>query len=138
MNRKTILQEIAARLKNLREQLKYSRGEMAAHFGITKNGYERNERGETLPGIDTLNRLSKNFDISMDWFLFNKGPMYYKEKEHKEEKPAEKNASETLLALQEVVPDVKELLDYMGLDPLLRYEVLVHFYKYKREQENKK
>jgi len=53
---------------------------MAAHFGITKNGYERNERGETLPGIDTLNRLSKNFDISMDWFLFNKGPMDYKPK----------------------------------------------------------
>lgn len=30
--------------------------------------------------------------------------------------------------------DVKELLEYMDQDPLLRYEVLVYFYKYKRKQ----
>jgi hypothetical protein len=87
----------------------------------------------------------KKFDASMDWLLFNKGPLFYKEKtpeetkQPPEEKPPvqqkqpEKQTEEKFPGLEQVMTDVKELLDYMAKDPLLKYEVLVYFYKYKKE-----
>jgi transcriptional regulator with XRE-family HTH domain len=137
MKREVKFQGIGDRLKQLREHLKYSREEMSSHFSLTKSGYDRNERGETFPSGNMLIRLAKNFGVSMDWLLFDRGPMYYKEKEQEAETPEEQKARETLQALQDAIPEVKELLDYMGRDPLLRYEVLIHFYKYKKEQEKK-
>jgi len=128
MKREIKFQGIGDRLKKLREHLKYSREEMSAHFSLTKSGYDRNERGETFPSGDMLIRLAKNFGVSMDWLLFDRGPMYY---------PEEQKSRETLQALQDAIPEVKELLEYMGRDPLLRYEMLIHFYKYKKEQEKK-
>jgi transcriptional regulator with XRE-family HTH domain len=81
MNKKQQLKEIGARLEGLRRQLDFTRDEMAVHFSLTRNGYAKNERGDTFPGLDTLFRLSKNYDISMDWLIFDKGPMAYREKE---------------------------------------------------------
>jgi transcriptional regulator with XRE-family HTH domain len=141
MTRKQRLKEIGARLTKLREQLNYSREEMAAHCEVTESGLGKNERGDHLPQLDTLENLVKKFDASMDWLLFNKGPLFYKEKtqEEKQQPPEEKppvqqkQPEEKFPGLEQVMPDVKELLDYMAKDPLLKYEVLVYFYKYKKE-----
>jgi transcriptional regulator with XRE-family HTH domain len=78
---KSTLQAVGSRLKRLREQLNYSPDRMAAHFELTVSDYSKNENGETLPGLDTLRRLSDDFDISLDWLILNKGPKYFKEKE---------------------------------------------------------
>lgn len=143
MSRRKILQEIGSRLQNLRELLNFSREEMAAQCGVTMSGYGKNERGDTFPGIETLRRLSNNLDISMDWLIFNKGPMYYKKKHQEMEKPLDvekepeekKQPEKKTTGLDEVMTDVRELLEYMAQDPLLRYEVLVYFYKYKKENK---
>ncbi|UCH95726.1 MAG: helix-turn-helix transcriptional regulator [Candidatus Aminicenantes bacterium] len=63
--------------QKLREQAGLSTREMAARMGMTHGGYSKNERGINFPGLDTLQRLSRDFDISMDWLIFNKGPMHY-------------------------------------------------------------
>ena len=138
MKRKKKPIEIGNRLQELREHLNYSRQQMALHCEVTKGGYAKYERGDYLPKLDTLEQLSKKFDTSMDWLLFNKGPMSFKEKEPEEKKEpqgktGEKKTEEKFPGLEHVTPDVKQLLDYMALDPLLRYEVLVYFYKYKKE-----
>jgi transcriptional regulator with XRE-family HTH domain len=107
---------------------------MAAHCEVTESGYTKNERGNHLPQLDTLENLVKKFDASMDWLLFNKGPLFYKEKKREENPPVQqKQPEEKFPGLEQVMPDVKELLDYMAKDPLLKYEILVFFYKYKKE-----
>jgi hypothetical protein len=78
-----------------------------------------------------------------------KGPMYYKEKEEiPEEKPVEKE-EEIQKEIEEVrVPavekestgetwpeEIRELLDHMECIPLLRYELLAYFYKFKEEHK---
>lgn len=138
MTRKQRLKEIGSRLTQLREQLNYSRDKMAALCEVTESGLAKNERGDHLPQLDTLENLVKKFDASMDWLLFNKGPLFFKEKTHEEKPPVqqkqpEKQPGEKFLGLEHVMPDVNELLDYMAKDPLLKYEVLVFFYKYKKE-----
>ncbi len=131
-NRKTV-QEVGARLKELRGRLNYSRNEIANRLGITANAFGKNENGNTLPGIPTLRRLSGDLNVSMDWLFFNRGPMVYHEKLSEKEAFSEKEKKAP--RIEEVMPDVRELLDHMEKDPLLRHKVLLDFYKYKKENE---
>jgi len=131
-NRKTA-QEVGARLKELRGCLNYSRNEIANRLGITANAFGKNENGNTLPGIPTLRRLSGDLNVSMDWLFFNRGPMVYHEKLSEEEAFSEEEKKAP--RIEEVMPDVRELLDHMDKDPLLRHKVLLDFYKYKKENE---
>jgi transcriptional regulator with XRE-family HTH domain len=77
-------QGVGERLANVRRRLNYSRQEMARVLGLKSSGYFKNESGETFLSVTTLSRLQKNFDISIDWLLFNKGPMYFKDKPSQE------------------------------------------------------
>jgi transcriptional regulator with XRE-family HTH domain len=143
MTAKQRLKEIGSRLTTLREQLDYSREEMAANCEVSESAYAKNERGDHLPKLDTLENLVNKFDASMDWLLFDRGPLFFKEKirqeqqEPPEEKsqvqptPAQKPADVGFPGLEAVMPDVRELLDYMSKDSRLKYEVLAFFFKYK-------
>ena len=75
------LNGIGERLRLLRKQLNYSAQEMAARLGLNYNSYYKNENSQTYPGINTLYQLSEAYDISVDWLLFGKEPMYCIEKD---------------------------------------------------------
>lgn len=132
-----VIQGAGRRLKKIREQLRYSPGEMAARLGIGINGYYKNEHGESTPSPKTLYQLQKEYDISMDWFLFNKGPERFKDKPAETEKPRKEAETETKksTAKEKISPEIKDLLDHMEQDPLLRHEIMVYFYKYKSPGE---
>jgi transcriptional regulator with XRE-family HTH domain len=120
---------------------------MAARLGVKTNTYHKNENGETFPGAKTLNLLQEEFGISMEWFMFGRGPMYYKDiladpaaaikKEGREElETALKEVSgklEKFAWLEEAGPEMETLLLEMEKDPQLRFELLAYFYKYKKE-----
>ena len=128
IHEKNTIREIGDRLKKLRESLNYSRNRMAALLGITPNGYGKNESGISFPSIPTLKRLSKDLNISMDWLIFNRGPVHFQEIP-----PAVNTEEEKKPDLVEIIPDIKELLDYMEQNQQFRYEVLAFFYRYKKE-----
>ncbi|MCP5053137.1 MAG: hypothetical protein GY940_38575, partial [bacterium] len=103
--------------------------------------YYRNESGAAIPGARTLWLLCKEYDVSMDWFLFNKGPMSFKQKEPGTTEPETKPQKEpeviikTITVPMELPGDVEELFDHMKNIPLLHYEILTHFHKFKVENE---
>ncbi|MCP5105554.1 MAG: helix-turn-helix transcriptional regulator [bacterium] len=116
-----ITHQIGGRLRQLRKILNHSRPDMAAQLGINRTSYYKNETGESFPGTNTLYWLQKKFDISMDWLIFNRGPMYYKQKAPVEKKPR----------LEEQSPEVGQLLEAMEQDPRLKHEILAYFFKYR-------
>lgn len=124
MSRRKLLEAIGSRLKKVRFTLGYSQEKMAPHLGVQRTGYAKNEKGETLPGLYALTVLANNFKISLDWLLCNKGPMYYKEK-----------GAEQGFGMEVIKEDVQELLQYMDRIPLLRYEVLSFFQRFKVENK---
>lgn len=161
-DRKRVLRSSASKLRKLREQFGFTRKEMADYFRVNRTTYHKNENGDNLPGLPSLHRLSKDHDISMDWYFFDKGPMVFKDKGKPEElleklEEAKKKAvelsknKETLekeleeacrknreLAAQvkpaaEVKPEVEELLEHMAAVPLLYHEILTHFQRFKIE-----
>jgi len=149
--------EVGLKLKDLREQERWSQTEMASRLGITASGYHKNEKGENTPGIDTLQRLRELFDLSMDWLLFDEGPKCLKGKNKKEKELEqalaelkgelaaerekhlrelqEKELQEKLLQEKagaiEMNAEVRELLEHMGRIPMLYHEIMLHFERFK-------
>ena len=149
MNRKDLLKEIGYKLKQVRDTLKYSRPTMAYEVGVVRSSYLKYENGVTCPDIQTLHILGNKFNISLDWLVCNKGSMYYraKEKTPEVEKPPEKPQDsptpvEPVIekkpapATLETIPvEIRELLDHMIGIPLLRYEILVSFHRFKEDHK---
>lgn len=158
---KKLLSASASKLKKLRDEFGYSRKQMAAYFEVTRSGYHRNERGLNLPRLQSLHKLCIERDISMDWYLFDKGPMVYSEKgkaeelqdtvrelekrneelekrnrelEKEKEEENEQNREKIMEAettLTELKPDVEELVTHMAGIPLLYYEIMAHYQRFK-------
>ncbi|MCP4157539.1 MAG: helix-turn-helix transcriptional regulator [bacterium] len=112
-------QKVCAKLLQIREHFRYTRPQMASFLRISESSYYKNEKAETFPALVALQQLAGGLDISMDWFLFEKGPMYFKDKVKMAGVPE----------YTKIMPDVKELLNAMVDDPQLRYEVMLNFHK---------
>lgn len=97
---------------------------MAARLEVERVSYTKYESGKALPGHYRLNILARHFDVSLDWLIANKGPMFYKGKENAEEETGEFSA------------EMKDLFDHMSRIPLLRHEVLSCFHKFKLEYKD--
>jgi transcriptional regulator with XRE-family HTH domain len=112
---------------------------MGSYLGVARPSYDRYERGDVFPGPKALTVLSNTFKVSLDWLIANKGSMRYSEKVEPTEnlqqpeeiaQPQEKTGPDVVSA------DVKELLAHMERIPLLRYEVLTMFHKFKLKNKD--
>jgi transcriptional regulator with XRE-family HTH domain len=110
---------------------------MARKLELSRSGYYKNEGGLAFPRLETLDILQRNYDISMDWFIFNKGPVHFKEKQPESPPEPGKAEEKETPATENISDDVRELLEYMDQDRLLKHEVLVYFYKYREKKEQK-
>jgi len=75
--KKKLRKDLGARLCHLRESLELSRNKMAGLLNVTRSAFQRNEEGRWFPEYTTSLKLSEVFNVSMDWILANKGPMYH-------------------------------------------------------------
>lgn len=131
MSRRELVKETGQRLSKVRKRLKYSQERMGAFFGIGRSSYTKYEYGKVFPGPAALESLANTYDISLDWLIAGKGPEYYKEKEQPQ--PVEEKEAPAVSSLAPLLPDIKELLEQMEHIPLLRYEVLAFFHRFKLE-----
>lgn len=129
MRTKNFLIEVGQRLMTIRSAQGITRSEMARRLGVNKSNYYRNETGIAFPRLESLIRLHVDFDISLDWLLFGIGAM------HSDENQSAALNESQIKGLETELPDVKEFLDAMEQDQVLRYELLAYFYKYKKNQE---
>jgi len=102
-----LITEVGVRLQQVRKRAGISKEEMALRMGITTGAYIKNERGLNFPGLVTLRRLARDFDISMDWLIFNKEPMHYKKKREGEIQ-LEQQVKELELKVEELSQKEKE------------------------------
>ena len=116
-------------LKAVRNEAGLTCRMMALKLGVHIKSYYKHERGVSLPCVETLGRLQTEFDISMDWLLFNNGTKHTKDKQVivVEEK---KNTD-----LENKFPEVVQLLDAMVQDHVLLHEVMLYFYKYRQNRQ---
>lgn len=63
------MQEVAQRLKNLRESVNLSQAKIAALMGATQASVNRYENGQTTPPLKILLWYADFFDVSMDYIF---------------------------------------------------------------------
>ncbi len=124
MNRKELVQEIAARLKKMRLYFGSSGPKIANRLRIGKTSYYRNELGHTSPDLWTYFLLGRELGVSLDWLILNQGEMLYKKEAGTKESTPDRDNLE---------PDVIELLEHMRKIPLLHYDILTRFHQFKEE-----
>ena len=62
------------RLREARINAKLTQQRMADLLGISLNGYQKYEQGETQPPLDTLVKLSHILNVTTDYLLCNDKP----------------------------------------------------------------
>lgn len=67
------------RLQQLREEKKVSQSILAKELNVTRQAYSRYEHGDRELGYESLTKLSKFFDVSIDYLLGNT-EYYYPDK----------------------------------------------------------
>lgn len=152
INRTKILQAVGIKLAQLRKIKDYTRPQMASYLGITGSGYRKNENGVSLPDLKTLYRLVMEDQVSLDWLIFGKGPMYFNDKERiaeidelkkqlalkteKEKTVLADNEKEKKVDRPDLKPGIRELVEHMETIPLLYYEILAHFQRFKIDNKS--
>lgn len=59
-------------IRELREQNDWTQEQMAEKLGITKNGYAKIERGESIPNLERLSEIATLFGVEVTELLDNK------------------------------------------------------------------
>lgn len=141
---KDLTKDVGIKMRKLRQSLKLSNSRMAARLNVSRGTYSRNEEGKSMPGVATLIKLNKDYNISLEWLLLNKGPMYYLKEpseSEKEETPPEEIKEEppephpAIRLLESLGSESEELLEHMDRIPLLRHKVMVLFHTFKEDRK---
>jgi transcriptional regulator with XRE-family HTH domain len=108
---------IGRRLQSVRKHLGFKRVKMSNTMGISPLTYTRLEQGDHLPTTKSLMALHQRAGISLEWLLFESGPMLY----------------QVPVSLS---PEMIELTSLMKKIPLLYHSIMMHFQQLKIEHKN--
>ncbi|ALC81758.1 MULTISPECIES: helix-turn-helix domain-containing protein [Bacillus] len=61
--------KLGDRLKELRIEAKKTQEYMAKFLGLTRQGYAKYEKNESEPDLESLEKLSDFFDVSIDYLV---------------------------------------------------------------------
>jgi transcriptional regulator with XRE-family HTH domain len=125
---------IGFRLTQMRKRLKYTQQKMGEFFGISRVYYAKQEIGDSFPSHHVLNKLGQRLNVSLDWLICGKGPMFYQDKTREEQEAADKeNASRDGLKLSK---EQRQLIEHMNRFPLLHHEVMAFYHRFMRENKD--
>lgn len=143
----------AVRIKELRDKLSLTQEEMAQQIGVSKSAYQKYEQAIRFPAFPVLRKLALESDVSMDWLIFGKGPMFYSGKRlnaeldrlqeqlqqslHQMETMKAQHTQQLEHQAQQLAlhPELKELIDQMKQNEVLYHEVLATYSRFKQENQ---
>ncbi len=135
---KTTPRETGNRLMKVRKEFKLHKREMASRLMVSHSTYHRYETDRALPGIEVFTKLFVDFGVSLNYLLFGKGPVYWKDIPSSKELSTKNSTNGTVKGNQtgqELAPEIKELIEYLEKEPVLRYDILGTYHRYKEQKE---
>ena len=125
--------QIASRLEKIRQHFGYKGSQIAKLMGISPITYNRNVQGLQLPTTWSIMALHDRLGVSLEWFLFEKGPMLWKQVEEKlrvEKKPQEIKLADIL------PPELNEMIELMNKIPFLHHTIMLHYQELKIQHKD--
>jgi len=111
---------IGKRLKQVRESFKYTQRRMADIIRVQDGTYKKNERGIHLVNVNSLDQLHTELGVSVEWLLFENGPISWKDIQAKKD---EENLQKQDLFKEEV----EEMIEMLRRVPMIRHSVMLHY-----------
>jgi transcriptional regulator with XRE-family HTH domain len=115
------------KLLQLRKHFDYTQEKMAATMKITLSSYKKNELGQHLMSTPGLMALHHRLGISLEWFLFNRGEMFWKTKE---------TVSVEKQVLDPFTLELNEMISLMKGIPIIHHRVMLYFQELKLEHKD--
>lgn len=117
--------DISRRLIALRKHFGYNQRQMAAKLDMAQISLNRIESAKHYPSAVTLQRLSGQFGVSLDWLFLGEGNMF-------RGKPGPVKAESKKETSGDIFEsDVEEMVSLMRQIPLVRYSMMDHFQRFK-------
>lgn len=116
----------ADRLKQVRRQLRFKQKEFAAKMDISASYLSELETGKTRPGYNFLRILAEMFDISSDYLLHGIGGMFLEMD----------NPNVVELDFGDQTRQIKEMLEYFKVSPLVRLTVMAYTSRFMLSNED--
>lgn len=104
----------------MRKKLKLNQKEFAVRMGISPSYLSEVETGKTRPGYNFLMAIAREFGVSADYLLHGSGGIFL-EKD---------NPDIVRLEFGEQNTEVREMLHYFKVSPLVRYTVMAYTSKF--------
>jgi transcriptional regulator with XRE-family HTH domain len=131
-SKKKLRKGIGLRLKEIRKALSFTQEVMARNLETGRPNYTRIEIGDTFLNYIFLHKLAMEFNVSMDWLICGRGPMFIHRREEIEmEKEGDMQPRAQDQSEKPTNPEFAELLEYMEKIPFLYHDVMEFFYKLK-------
>jgi transcriptional regulator with XRE-family HTH domain len=73
MHIKKMEKAVGQRIKIIREELAKSQAEFIIPLGITQPALSQMEKGLTFPSVDTMQNISKSYNVNLNWLLIGTG-----------------------------------------------------------------
>jgi transcriptional regulator with XRE-family HTH domain len=110
--------DFGSRLREARVALNKTQQEMGRLLGLGKSGFGKYERMENFPNFKILQALAKEYNVSMDYLIGNRGTVFYGENENRKDNV-----------------EMAEFLYLMEKVPLVHHSVMSYFQKFKIENQ---
>ena len=121
MSKSNHVNPVHLRIKMIQKHFKWTNSQMAGALGVIPNTYREQRIHEKTPQLYSLIRLDQKFGVSIEWVLFERGPMFLKDREKKKS-----NAADQDLFHKEIVDMEKQ----MRKVPKLRYAIMQIYHNY--------
>jgi transcriptional regulator with XRE-family HTH domain len=110
--------EIGRRLVELRKHYGCSQKEMAEKVGLSINTYRKSETGINYPSVLIIDRLRNRLGVSLEWYLFGRGPVFWADVID----PKDKIAPNDVLGRE-----IEEMTGMIKKVPIIRHALLLYF-----------
>ena len=114
--------EIGRRLVELRKHYGCSQKEMAEKMGLSINTYRKNEVGINYPSVLIIDRLRNRLGVSLEWYLFGRGPVFWADVIDRNEKIAPNDV---------LGQEIEEMTGMIKKVPIIRHALLLYFQELK-------
>jgi transcriptional regulator with XRE-family HTH domain len=120
--------EVGRRMLQIRNALGYTQEKMVSFFKMGRSNLSQIETGYVFPKPFVLDSLQKNFGVSIEWLLSNKGKMFYRDCQVKDLKLKD---FDEMFNFGENKEEIFELLISMSKVPMIKHAILGFFLEYK-------
>lgn len=128
LSRSSELDAIGQRIRICRKYLKLQQKVMAQSLGISASYFNEIELGKTIAGGEILQKLSKIYNMSVEYIITGKGEPFTNRQETKPETQAKPQAEPVKdeITLDNNIDTVEKLLQLMQVSSYARMSVLLY------------